>query len=112
MNDHQSTDVATAEEVARLSQIRRLQKRIWAWPLAGVPIIFVAGTVRPEYGLVVFFILAAVFFVLTTRHLLARCPRCQHYFNWSDRRRHQLSDACVNCGLELAARSEEQARYH
>jgi len=112
MNENQSTDVATAEEVERLSGIRRLQKRIWAWPLAGVPIIFVAGSVRPEYGLVVFFVLAAFFFVLTTQHMLARCPRCQQYFNWSGGRRHKFADACVNCGLELGARSEDQARLH
>jgi hypothetical protein len=111
MNEHQRTDVATAAEAARLAEIRRLQNWIWGWPVAGLAIIFVAGSVRPEYGLVAFFILAVVFFVLTGRHLLVRCPRCQQYFNWRNEgpsRRHQLADACVHCGLQRDARRQGQ----
>jgi hypothetical protein len=90
---------------ARLAQLRRLQKWIWASPVVGLPIIFLAGSARSEFGLAAFFVWVVVVFGLIGRHLLFRCPRCNEYFNWSDRQRHTFADACVHCGLPLKTRS-------
>jgi hypothetical protein len=108
MTDNQGTDVGPSAEAARLAQLRRLQKWIWASPLVGLPIIFLAGSARSEFGLVGFFVWVVAVFALIVRHLLFRCPRCNQYFNWSDRQRHTFADACVHCGLQRDARPQGQ----
>lgn len=85
----------------------RRRNWVWGWPVAAIPIMLGAGKVLGEHSAVVLVVWAAVFFGLIGRHLRARCPRCHEFFNWSERRRHSFAEACAHCGLELAARSQD-----
>jgi hypothetical protein len=104
MSENQTNDVATAAEIEGLAEIRRRRNLIWGWPVAAIPIMLVAGNALGEQSVVVFVVWASVFFGLVGRHLRARCPRCHKFYNFSERRRHSFAEACVRCGLELAAR--------
>lgn len=87
-----------------LAEIVRRRRWVLGWLLAGLPIVYSAGKLLGEQGVVAGMIIwVTVFFGLIVRHLLARCPRCDEYFNWSQRHRHQFAENCMHCGLDLQA---------
>lgn len=102
------TDIPTAVEVNGLADVLRRRNWVWRWLLAGMPIIYAAGTLLGEQAVIVTIVWATVFLGLIIRHLFARCPRCHEFFNWSLRRSHRFAEECTHCGLELhAARSTD-----
>jgi len=107
MSENQTTDVATAAEADGLADIARRANWVWGSVVAGVPIMLGAGLLLGQRSVFVLLVWAAVVFGLCGWHLVARCPRCHQYFNWSERHRHSFADACTHCGLELAARSRD-----
>ena len=66
-----------------------------------MPIIYGAGMLLGEHSWIVTIAWVAVFFGVITWHMLARCPRCHKYFNWSSRRSHHFAEECTHCGLDL-----------
>jgi hypothetical protein len=67
-----------------------------------LPIVYGAGTLLGDAA-VVGVVWAMVFFELALRHLLARCPRCHEFFNWSGSRSHRFPEECTHWGLKLHA---------
>ena len=88
-------------ESAGLAEIRRRRNWIYGWAVAGLPLIFGGGVLLGPDSVFVTVGWAAVMIALISRHLVARCPRCREYFNWSSAHRHRFAERCVRCGLAL-----------
>ena len=71
--------------------------------LAGIPILYAAGTLLGQASVVATIVWVVVLLALIVRHQLVRCPRCHEFFNWSASRRHTFTDQCLHCGLALDA---------
>jgi len=94
--------IANAAEAGGLADLRRRRNWIYGWIVAGIPIIYGAGTLFGD-SIVALIVWGTAFVGIGAWHWYALCPRCHKPFNRNRRGSHSFTEECTRCGLELDA---------